>query len=311
MHSINQQGRIIAVEEKRFAGIYPYLVSPVEEDGTVKEEVLRRLVSHLIDCGVHGLVPLGSTGEFFYLDWDQRRKIVEIVLDEAKGRVPVIPGVASSSINDAVRQVEYYNELGADGILSVLNVYFPLDQNGIYNYFKAVAEASEVPVVLYNNPKFTGFEIANDTLLRLSELPAIQYYKDASSNTGRLFELSTKLKGKMEIFSASAHVPVFVMMMGGSGWMAGPACVIPKQSVALYDLCKAQKWDEAMALQRKLWSINSIFQKYGLAACIKGALTMQGFDVGEPVAPTKRLTPEGKEEIRKVVEKMKKIEEEL
>ena len=153
MHSINQQGRIIAVEEKRFAGIYPYLVSPVEEDGTVKEEVLRRLVSHLIDCGVHGLVPLGSTGEFFYLDWDQRRKIVEIVLDEAKGRVPVIPGVASSSINDAVRQVEYYNKLGVDGILSVLNVYFPLDQNGIYNYFKAVAEASEVPVVLYNNPK--------------------------------------------------------------------------------------------------------------------------------------------------------------
>ena len=299
------------MQDRKFAGIFPYLVSPVDEDGAVREKVLRELVDHLIDSGVHGLVPLGSTGEFFYLDWEQRKRIVEIVLDEAAGRVPVIPGVASGAVNDAVHQVEYYNSLHVDGILSVLNVYFPLNQNGIYNYFKAVAEASESPVVLYNNPKFTGFEIENETLLRLSELPMVQYYKDASANTGRLFELSNKLQGRMGIFSASAHVPVFVMMMGGSGWMAGPACVIPKQSVALYELCRDKKWDEAMALQRKLWGINSIFQKYGLAACIKGALTLQGFDVGEPVAPTKRLTPEGWEEIGKVLNEMKEIEEAL
>ena len=92
-----------------------------------------------------------------------------------------------------------------------------------------------------------------------------------------------------------------LMMMGGSGWMAGPACVIPKQSVQLYQFCRDRKWDEAMTLQRRLWSINTVFQKYGLAACIKGALTMQGFDVGEPIPPTKRLTPAGREEIRKVL----------
>lgn len=289
------------MQEKKFAGIFPYLVSPVNEDGSIREKVLRSLTDHLIGEGVHGLVPLGSTGEFFYLDWEQRRSIVEIVLDEAAGRVPVIPGVASASVNDAVRQTEYYNDLGVDGILAVLNVYFPLDQNGIYTYFREIAQASKVPVVLYNNPKFTGFEIENETLLKLSELPMVQYYKDASANTGRLFELSSRLQGRMNIFSASAHVPVFVMMMGGSGWMAGPACVIPRQSVQLYQLCKDRKWEKAMALQRTLWSINTVFQKYGLAACIKGALTMQGFDVGEPIAPTKRLTPAGKEEIRKVL----------
>ena len=87
------------MQDRKFAGIFPYLVSPVDEDGTVREEVLRALVDHLIDFGVHGLVPLGSTGEFFYLDWEQRKRIVEIVLDETAGRVPVIPGVASGSVD--------------------------------------------------------------------------------------------------------------------------------------------------------------------------------------------------------------------
>ena len=100
------------------------------------------------------------------------------------------------------------------------------------------------------------------------------------------------------------NMPMQGMNMGGNGWMAGPACVIPKQSVALYELCRDRKWDEAMALQRKLWSINSIFQKYGLAACIKGALTLQGFDVGGPIAPTKKLSEDGWKEIRKVLEEI-------
>ena len=292
------------MKESKFEGIFPYLVSPVNDDGTIRENVLRDMVDYLINAGIHGLAPLGSTGEFFYLNWEQKKRIVEIVLDQAAGRVPVIPGVASGSVNDAVNQVKYYNSLHVDGILSVLNVYFPLDQNGIYNYFRNVAEASESPVVVYNNPKFTGFEIENETLLKLSEIPTIQYYKDASANTGRLFELSNRLRGKMGIFSASAHVPVFVMMMGGKGWMAGPACVIPKQSVALYELCRDRKWDEAIVLQRKLWGINSVFQKYGLAACIKGALTLQGFNVGEPIAPTKKLSEAGWKEIRKVLEEI-------
>ena len=96
----------------------------------------------------------------------------------------------------------------------MLNVYFPLKQKDIYNYFASIAEAVDCQVVLYNNPKFTGFEINVETLFELSELPNVNYYKDASSNTGRLFRLSNLVGDRMKIFSASAHVPLFIMMMG-------------------------------------------------------------------------------------------------
>lgn len=274
---------------KEFKGIFPYLISAVNEDGSVREEAMRQLVEYLIGCGVHGLVALGSTGEFFYLNFEQRKEIVRIVVDQAAGRVPVIAGVAAASVLEARRQAREMEQLGADGILAILNVYFPLGQNEIYTYFAGLADAVQCPVVLYNNPKYTNFEISVETLIRLSEIRNIQYYKDASANTGRLFELSCKVGGRLTIFSASSHVPVFVMMMGGAGWMAGPSCVIPKQSVELYELCCAERWEEAIELQRQLWKLNVVFQKYGLAACIKGALVLQGFDVGGPIAPTKQL----------------------
>ena len=103
----------------------------------------------------------------------------------------------------------------------------------------------------------------------------------------------------IKVFSASAHIPAAVMLIGGVGWMAGPACIVPRQSVRLYDLCRAGRGDEAMTLQRKLWSINEAFARFNLAACIKAGLTAQGYDVGDPVPPQPALTT-GE---RKIVEK--------
>ena len=105
---------------------------------------------------------------------------------------------------------------------------------------------------------------------------------------------------KMKVFSASAHIPAAVMLIGGVGWMAGPACIVPRQSVTLYDLCRAGKWPEAIALQRELWRVNEAFARFNLAACIKAGLQIQGYDVGDPVPPQAALT---KDE-RKVIEKI-------
>ena len=124
-----------------FHGIFPYLVSPVNPDGSIREESLRRLTEHLIACGVHGLTPLGSTGEFFYLSWEQKREIVRIVLDQAAGRVPVVAGVGCSSVRESAAQAAELERMGVDGILSILNVYFPLSQQSVYQYFAETARA--------------------------------------------------------------------------------------------------------------------------------------------------------------------------
>src|SRR5712672_3433601 len=281
-----------------FHGVFPYLVSPVDAAGHIRTEVLGRLCDDLINSGVHGLTPLGSTGEFAYLNNSQRAAVVQTTIEAARGRVPVVAGVVSTSTADAVAQARAYQKLGADGILAILEAYFPLADAQVESYFRAIADAVDIRVVIYTNPQFQRSDLTLDVIARLSAHPRIGYIKDASTNTGRLLSIMNRCGDAIRVFSASAHIPAAVMLIGGVGWMAGPACIIPRQSVALYDLCMAARWDQAMALQRKLWRVNEAFARFNLAACIKAGLSIQGYDVGDPVPPQAALT----DEQRKVVE---------
>jgi 4-hydroxy-tetrahydrodipicolinate synthase len=287
-----------------FHGVFPYLVSPTDSGGEVRTDVLGRLCDDLIKSGVHGLTPLGSTGEFAYLNQSQRTSVVQATIEAAKGRVPVVAGVASTSTVDAVAQAKAYQKLGADGILAILEAYFPLGDAQVESYFRAIADAVDIPVVIYTNPQFQRSDLTLDVIAKLSGHPRIGYIKDASTNTGRLLSILNRCGDGIKVFSASAHIPAAVMLIGGVGWMAGPACLVPRQSVALYDLCKQKRWDEAMALQRRLWRINEVFARYNLAACIKAGLSIQGYDVGDPVAPQTPLTAEQRQAVEAVLRDM-------
>jgi 4-hydroxy-tetrahydrodipicolinate synthase len=282
----------------QFHGVFPYLVSPVDTAGQIRTDVLGRLCDDLIKSGVHGLTPLGSTGEFAYLDRQQRTAVAQATIEAAQRRVPVVVGVSSTSTADAVAQARSYQQLGADGILAILEAYFPLTDGQVESYFRAIADAVDIPVVIYTNPQFQRSDLTLDVIARLAQHPRINYIKDASTNTGRLLSIMNRCGEGLRVFSASAHIPAAVMLIGGAGWMAGPACVAPRQSVALYDLCKAGRGDDALVLQRRLWRLNEVFARFNLAACIKAGLAIQGYDVGDPVAPQSPLTPDD----RKVVE---------
>jgi 4-hydroxy-tetrahydrodipicolinate synthase len=281
-------------------GVFPYLVSPVDKAGRIKLDVLGRLVDDLVGAGVHGLTPLGSTGEFAYLSNAQRADVVRAAIEAASGRVPVIAGVAATATADAVAQARNYQKLGADGILAILESYFPLMEPQVEAYFRAIADAVDVPVVLYTNPQFQRTDLSLDVIARLAEHPRIRYIKDASTNTGRLLSIMNRCE-RLKVFSASAHIPAAVMLIGGVGWMAGPACVVPRQSVALYELCRTGRWTEAMRLQQRLWRINEIFARFDLAACIKAALEIKGYDVGDPVPPQRALSSQEREIVAAVL----------
>ena len=289
------------MSEARFHGVFPYVVSPLHSSGEVNAAVLARLCDDLIGAGVHGLTPLGSTGEFAYLNWQQRRRVVEVVLEAAKGRVPVVAGVAATTTADAVMQAREFERMGCAGILAILEAYFPVTDEGVFAYFGAVAEAVSIPVVLYTNPNFQRSDLSLAVIDRLSRIPNVKYIKDASFNTGRLLSIINRVQGRMQVFAASSHVPACVMLIGGVGWMAGPACVAPRQSVELYELCRKGDWAAAMERQRPLWSLNQAFAKYNLAACIKGGLALQGYEVGPPLPPQEPLTAEGIEEVRRAL----------
>src|SRR5258705_9770908 len=199
-------------------GVFPYLVSPIDAAGRIRPEVLENLCDDLIKAGVHGLTPLGSTGEFAYLDSEQRTTVVQTTIKAAQRRVPVIAGVAATATADAVTQAKNYQQLGADGILAILESYFPLKDAQVEAYFRAIADAVDIPVVLYTNPQFQRSDLSLDAIARLSEHPRIRYIKDASTNTGRLLSIMSRCGERMSVFSASAHVPACVMLVGGVGW---------------------------------------------------------------------------------------------
>jgi 4-hydroxy-tetrahydrodipicolinate synthase len=284
-----------------FHGVFPYLVSPIDASGKIREAVLARLCDYLIKQGVHGLTPLGSTGEFAYLNAEQRMAVVRTTIDAAQKRVPVVAGVVSTSTADAVAQAKAYQKLGADGILAILEAYFPLGDAGVEAYFRAIADAVDIPVVIYTNPQFQRSDLTLDVIARLAVHPRIGYIKDASTNTGRLLSIIDRCGDTIKVFSASAHIPAAVMLIGGVGWMAGPACIIPRQSVELYNLCKRQRFEDAMILQRKLWRVNEVFARYNLAACIKAGLAIQGYDVGDPVPPQAALSAEERKAVEAVL----------
>jgi 4-hydroxy-tetrahydrodipicolinate synthase len=192
--------------------------------------------------------------------------------------------------------------MGVAGIIAVLEAYFPVPDDGVVDFFTAVAGAVSCPVVIYTNPNFQRSDLTLPSIVRLADVPNIRYIKDASTNTGRLLSIMAAVGDRIQVFAASSHIPAAVMLIGGKGWMAGPACLIPAQSVELYDLCRAGRWQDAMALQNRVWRVNQVFAKYSLAACVKGGLELMGFEVGAPLAPQPPLDEAGQAEVRRILE---------
>jgi 4-hydroxy-tetrahydrodipicolinate synthase len=206
-----------------------------------------------------------------------------------------------------VEQAKAWQKLGADGILAILEAYFPLRDAQVESYFRSLADAVDIPVVLYTNPQFQRSDLSLDVIARLSEHPRIGYIKDASTNTGRLLSIMNRCP-RLKVFSASAHIPAAVMLIGGVGWMAGPACLAPRESVRLYDLCRAGRWPEAMALQRDLWRINEAFARFNLAACIKAGLQLKGYAVGDPLPPQAPLRGEELKAVAEILASVARLE---
>lgn len=287
-----------------FHGVIPYLVSPVGPDGNVLERPLRHLVDRLIAAGVHGLTPLGSTGEFAYLTQDQRDEIVAVTVDAAAGRVPVLPGVAAAATHDAVQQARRFAELGADGLVVTLNPYFPPTASSIARFYVDVARAVDLPIVVYTNPALQGYAIPTGAIESMLAAPNVRYLKDASGNTSRLLSMKRSFGDRLGLFAASAHLPVTVLQLGGLGIMSGPACLVPRPLIALYQHVREDRIHEALALQTSLSELSDLFLRFQLASCVKAGLNHLGYQVGDPIPPQEPLSESQVAELANVLKRL-------
>jgi 4-hydroxy-tetrahydrodipicolinate synthase len=268
-----------------WSGVFPYLATPLTADEQVHAHSLRLLVDRVIDAGVHGVTSLGSTGEFPYLSRHAREEVIALTVEAAAGRVPVVVGVGGFSVDDAVRQAKAAERLGADGLLCILQAYFPLNDREIVEFFRGVAGATDLPVVVYHHPGVCHVRIAPAVAETLADIPTVAYMKEASG-TMDLFTISPRLAERgMRLFAATALSPTAAMLFGATGWMSGPACVFPGESVRLYELCRSGEWEAAAELERALDSVLVAFRRLGPAASVKALLRADGLDVGHPMAP--------------------------
>ncbi len=219
----------------RLQGTYPALVTPFV-GGELDEEALRALVEHVIEGGVEGLMPCGTTGESVTLSEREHARVVSIVVEQARGRVPVLAGAGTASTRHTIELAQQAREAGADGLLLVCPYYNRPTQAGLEAHFRAVLEAVPLPSVLYNIPGRTGVDLSVDTLARLADVPAIVGIKEATGNVLRAQQILSRLGDRFAVLSGDDALTLPVLSVGGAGVVSVTANLLPR---ATSDVCRA------------------------------------------------------------------------
>jgi len=278
------------------SGVLPALVTPLTEEGKVDEPAIDRLVEQVLSGGVSGLVPLGSTGETASLDEPARRRMLGAVLKAARGRVPVICGVAQSHLSAAQAEVDAAASLGADAALVAPPFYYPIDQATVLAFYRSLAASSTIPILLYNIPQFTKIVAEPATVAALAREGAIKGIKD-SSRDFEYFELvcgATRDLAGFRIFTGSDTMLLASLAMGGAGTICGAANVAPAWVVRIYEDVKRGDWSAARDHQDQLVDLIMRLRGGVFPAAIKAALELQGVCSAWPARPIAPLDTRAK-----------------
>jgi 4-hydroxy-tetrahydrodipicolinate synthase len=270
-----------------FKGVFTALATPFR-GGALDEAAMTVLIERQIAAGVHGLVPVGTTGESATLSGDEHRRVVKLTVEVAAGRVPVIAGAGSYSTAEAIELADHARQAGADAALIVTPYYNRPSQEGLFRHFEAIARAVDLPIVVYNVPSRTSVDIANDTLARLAKLPNVIGIKDATGDMGRASQQRLACGHDWLMLSGDDPSALGYMAHGGHGCISVTANVTPGPCARFYDACLAGDWAGALALQDRLIRLHKALFLDASPAPTKFALARLGLCSDEtrlPIAP--------------------------
>lgn len=275
------------MSEPLFRGVLPALVTPFR-DGEVDEDAFVRLVERQIAGGVHGLVPVGTTGESATLSHDEHRRVVELCIKTAAGRAPVVAGAGSNCTAEAIELVRHAKTVGADAALVVTPYYNRPSQEGLYAHYAAINEAVQLPVLIYNVPSRTSVDISNDTLARLAKLPNMVGIKDATGDLARASQQRLVCGEGWTMLSGDDPTALGYMAHGGHGCISVTANVAPEQVSAFYNDAMAGQWKGALYGQDRLIRLHKALFTDASPSPTKFALAHLGLcaeDVRLPIVP--------------------------
>ena len=283
-------------------GIIPPIITPMNEDETINEQELRNQVNRLIGAGVHGIFPFGTNGEGYILNEQEKEKVLSIVIEETGGRVPVYAGCGCIGTKDTTRMSRKAKALGAD-ILSIITPSFAAaSQSDLYEHYRTVAQADDIPIVLYNIPARTGNALAPATVAKLADIDNIVGAKDSSGNFDNMLQYIERTRNKaFTVLSGNDSLILWNLLAGGGGGIAGCANVYPENMVAIYEKFAAGDLEGARKAQDAIRSFRNCFKYGNPNTIVKTAVAMLGYPVGKCRAPFNQISQEGLDAIHKVL----------
>ena len=291
----------------KFRGAYTAMVTPLDAKGKLDEDGLRKNVEFQIKHGIHGLVPVGTTGECATLDYDEHKRVIEVTVEAAKGRVPVMAGTGSNSTHEAIMLTRYAKEVGADAALSVVPYYNKPTQRGLYEHFKKVAETVDIPQFIYNIPSRTGLNIEPETVAKLSKVKNIAGIKEASDSIEQVMHIIHMTGRDFAVFAGDDILTFPILALGGVGVISVASNIVPDKIAKMVDAFFEGNVETSREIQHELLPLFKALFIETNPAPVKAAMDMMGMAAGPLRLPLVEILPENKEKLRKVLVELKLV----
>ncbi|MCX8116662.1 MAG: 4-hydroxy-tetrahydrodipicolinate synthase [Desulfobacterota bacterium] len=285
-------------------GIIPAMVTPITKDGKLNESALRRLTNYLIEGGVHGLFPVGSQGEFYALTFEEKKRIIEIVVDETRGRVPVYAGTGAITTREAVALTQMAEAAGVQAVSVLTPFFIKPNEAELMDFYSSIAKSTRLPVLLYNNPARTNVNLSADFVVRASQIENIVGIKDSSGDLTLTAEYIRRTDEKFSVLAGRDTLIYGTLCYGGKGAIAATANVAPKIIVEIYEAFLAGDHRRALAAQYRLAPLRLAFDLGTFPVVIKEALNLIGIEAGVGIPPVGEISPKAKEELKEILKKM-------
>ncbi len=285
-------------------GIVPAMVTPFTSDGKINVGALRKLTNYLIDGGVHGVFPVGSQGEFYALTFDEKKKVIETVVEETRGRVPVYAGTGAITTREAIALTQMAEAAGVSAVSVLTPFFIHPNENELFEFYSAVAKSTRLPVLLYNNPGRTGVNISANFVVRASKIENIVGIKDSSGDLTLTAEFIRRTDKSFSVLAGRDTLIYGTLCYGGKGSIAATANVAPKILVEIYEAFMAGDMKRSLEAQFRLAPLRLAFDLGTFPVVIKEALNLLGIDAGVGIPPVGGIKPEAKDELKKILKEM-------
>jgi 4-hydroxy-tetrahydrodipicolinate synthase len=288
--------------QQRIEGVIAYPVTPFERGGAIDVPKLRQVVERLVDSGVHGIAPLGSTGESAYLDDNEWQLVADTVIATVGGRVPTIVGIAELTTEGACRRARFAERAGADAVMVLPVSYWKLTEAEIVAHYAAIGDAIGLPIMLYNNPPTSGIDMSPELIARICrEVPAVTMVKESTGDLQRMHRLKQLTHGTVAFYNGSNPLAFPALNAGAVGWCTAAPNLNAALPLALYDAVRAGDIDRARAVFERQLPLLQFLVKIPLPTVVKAGLRLQGIDAGEPRLPLRALGAEHGAELARIL----------